>query len=78
MKISWEKELINGKWFSIADVEHVPLIEHCNDGTFRLRNLKGNSIIHKSFNDAAKLAIDIYRKYKWLSKFFVKSNIGAV
>lgn len=36
--IKWLKENINGKWFSVADVQHVPMIEHCKDGSYKVRN----------------------------------------
>lgn len=44
--IKWHKELIGGKWFSVADIEHVPMIEHCKDGSYKVRNCNGKAIIH--------------------------------
>ena len=55
--IKWHKELIECKWFSVADIEHVPMIEHCKDGSYKVRNCNGKAIIHKEFSDAVKLAI---------------------
>ena len=28
----WHKEQIDGKWYSVCDHKHVPLIEHTKDG----------------------------------------------
>lgn len=72
--IKWDKELVNGKWYSVADVEHVPMIEHCKNGWYKVRNCNGKAIIHKNFTDAKKLAIETYRKFDKLNKRFDKSS----
>lgn len=61
--IKWHKELIDGKWFSVAGVEHVPMIEHCKDGSYKVRNCNGKAIMHKEFSSAVKLAIETYNKF---------------
>ena len=40
----WHKEQINGKWYSVCDHKHVPMIEHTKDGKYKLRNANGKSI----------------------------------
>lgn len=68
--VKWHKELINGKWFSVADVEHVPMIEHCKDGNYKVRNCNGKAVIHKEFSDAAKLALETCKKFSKFNKHF--------
>lgn len=68
--IKWHKELIGGKWFSVADIEHVPMIEHCKDGFYKVRNCNGKAIMHKEFSGAVKLAIETYNKFKKFNKTF--------
>ena len=72
--IKWHKELIDGKWYSVADTPHVPLIEHCKDGNYKVRNCNGKAIMHKDFSDAAKLAIETYHKYEKFNKKFDEEN----
>ena len=72
--IKFHKEYVNGKWYSVADVEHVPMIEHCKDGSYKVRNCNGKAIIHKDFSDASKLAIETYKKFLKLNKEFDRSN----
>ena len=35
----WHKEQINGKWYSVCDHEHVPMIEHTKDDKYIKENL---------------------------------------
>ena len=73
--IKWKKECINGKWYSVAiNMEHVPMIEHCKDGTYKVRNCNGKAIMHKDFSDAAKLAIETYHKFEKFNKKFDEEN----
>lgn len=69
--IKWHKEQIDGKWYSVADIPHVPLIEHCKDNTYKVRNCNGKAIMHKEFKDAVKLAIETYKKFSKLNKTWV-------
>lgn len=69
--IKWHKECVNGKWFSVADVEHVPMIEHCKDGTYKVRNCNGKAIMQRDFSNAVKLAIETYHKFDKLNRSFV-------
>lgn len=64
----WKKELINGKWYSVCDHEHVPMIEHTKDDKYKVRN--GKAILHESFADAEKLAIETYKKFEKFNKSF--------
>lgn len=32
----WHNEQINGKWYSVCDHEHVPMIEHTKDDKFAI------------------------------------------
>ena len=68
--IKWHKELIEGKWFSVADIEHVPMIEHCKDGLYKVRNCNGKAIIYKEFSDAVKLSIETHKKFSKFNKRF--------
>lgn len=66
----WHKELIDGKWYSVCDHEHVPMIENCKDGKFKVRNSNGKAILHENYTDAVKLALEVYAKFKKLNKEF--------
>ena len=68
--IKWHKEFVNGKWYSVANVEHVPMIEHLKDGDYKVRNCNGKSIIHREFSDAVKLALETYKKFSKFNKKF--------
>lgn len=68
--IKWHRECLNGKWYSVADTEHVPMIEHCKDGMYKVRNCNGKAIMHREFYDAVKLAIETYHKFDKLNKRF--------
>lgn len=68
--IKWHKELVGGKWYSVANVEHIPMIEHCKDGFYKVRNCNGKAIIHKEFSDAVKLAIETAKKFSKFNKDF--------
>ena len=43
----WHKELIDGKWYSVCDHEHVPMIEHTRDDKYKVRNCNGKAILHQ-------------------------------
>ena len=62
----WHKEQINGKWYSVCDHEHVPMIEHTKDDKYKVRNCNGKAVLHESFADAEKLAIETYKSLKSL------------
>lgn len=66
----WHKELINGKWYSVCDHEHVAMIEHCKDGKYKVRNANGRAILHENYMDAVKLALEVYEKFKKFNKDF--------
>lgn len=66
----WHKELISGKWYSVCDHEHVPMIEHTKDGKYKVRNSNGKAIMHEDYIDAVKLAIEVYEKFKKFNKEF--------
>ena len=57
----WHKEQINGKWYSVCDHKHVPMIEHTKDG---------KSVLHEEYSDAVKLALEVYEKFKKFNKDF--------
>ena len=69
-EIKWHKEYIGGKWFSVADAAHIPMIERCKDGMFKLRNVNGKSIFNRRFSDAVKLALEIARKFRKFNRGF--------
>jgi hypothetical protein len=66
----WHKEQINGKWYSVCNHEHVPMIEHTKDDKYKVRNCNGKAILHESFADAEKLAIETYKKFEKFNKNF--------
>lgn len=74
--VKWHKELIDGKWFSVADVEHVPMIEHCKDCSYEVRNCSGNVIFHREFSDAVNLALETEKKFSKFNKIFDAENSG--
>ena len=70
----WHKEQINGKWYSVCDHKHVPMIEHTKDGKYKLRNANGKAVLHEEYTDAVKLALEVYEKFKKLNKDFVEQD----
>ena len=66
----WHKEQLNGKWFSVCDHEHVPMIEHTKDGKYKLRNANGKAVLHEDYQDAVKLALEVYEKFKKFNREF--------
>lgn len=66
----WHKELIDGKWYSVCDHEHVPMIEHTKDDKYKVRNCNGKAILHQDFASAEKLAIETYKKFEKFNKSF--------
>ena len=68
----WKKELIDGKWYSVCDHKHVPMIEHTKDGKYKLRNANRKAVLHEEYTDAVKLALEVYEKFKKLNKDFVE------
>lgn len=62
----WYKEQINGKWYSVCDHEHVPMIEHTKDDKYKVRNCNGKAILHESFADAEKQQSKLTRSLKSL------------
>ncbi len=72
--IKWHKELVGGKWYSVASVEHIQMIEHCKDGSYKVRNCNGKAIIHKDFSNAVKLALETARKFSKFNKAFDKGE----
>lgn len=72
--IKWHKEQINGKWYSVADKEHVPMIEHCKDGQYKVTGSDGKPRLEKEFNDAKKFAIQTFKKMSKFNKNWDKEN----
>lgn len=73
----WHKEQLNGKWYSVCDHEHVPMIEHTKDGKYKLRNANGKAVLHEDYADAVKLALEVYEKFKKMNRTFnEKENAG--
>lgn len=59
----WEKEFINGKWYTVCTShKHVPLVKWNSDGTYTVKGSDGKSRIEKEFKDAINFAIETYRK----------------
>ena len=76
----WHKEQIGAKWFSVCDHEHVPMIEHTKDGKYKLRNANGKAVLHENYEDAVKLALEVWEKFKKLNRTWegraAKRNLG--
>ena len=66
----WHKEQINGKWYSVCDHKHVPMIEHTKDGKYKIRNANGKAVLHEDYSDAVKLALEVYEKFKKFNRDF--------
>ena len=64
----WHREQLGGKWFSVCDHEHVPMIERTKDGKYKLRNANGKAVLHGDYTDAVKLALDVYEKFRKLNR----------
>ena len=47
-----------------------PMIEHTKDDKYKVRNCNGKAILHNSFADAEKLAIETYKKFEKFNKSF--------
>ena len=63
----WQKEFINGKWYTVCTShKHVPLVKWNSDGTYTVKGSDGKPRIEKEFKDAINFAIETYRK---MSKF---------
>ena len=70
----WHKEQLNGKWFSVCDHEHVPMIEQTKDGKYKVRNANGKAVLHENYCDAVKLAIEVWEKFKKLNREWDNKN----
>lgn len=68
----WKKELVNGKWYSACDHEHVPVIEHTKGDKYKLRNANSKAVLYEEYADAAKLVLGVYEKFKKFNKEFDK------
>lgn len=66
--VKWHKEQINGKWYSVADKEHIPMIEHTKEGYYSVKDSNGKKRIEKNFNDAKKFALEVYKKFEKFNK----------
>ena len=67
----WSREQINGKWYLVCSShEHVPMIEKSKDGTYGVRLQNGKMSKNKTFHDAEKIALDIYKKYTKFNRKF--------
>ena len=53
----WHKEQINGKWYSVCDHKHVPMIEHTKDGKYKLRNANGKSVLLMKYSDFRNVGV---------------------
>lgn len=67
----FEKQQINGKWYTVCTShEHMPMIEHCKDGRYKVTGCDGKTRLEKEFVDAKKFAIQTFKKMKaWNHKF---------
>lgn len=74
----WHKEQIGGKWYSVCDHKHVPMIEHTKDGKYKLRNANGKAVLHEDFGNAVKLALEVYEKFKKFNKSFEEQTFEKV
>lgn len=71
----WAKEQINGKWYSVCTShKHMPMIEHCKDGRYKVTGSDGKSRLEKEFGDAMKFAIQTYKKMAKFNKNFDAEN----
>ena len=68
---------MNGKWFSVCDHEHVPMIEHTKDCKYKLRNVNGKAVLHENYTDVIKLAIEVWEKFKKLNREWKKNTMPS-
>lgn len=75
----WEKQQIGNKWYTVCiSHEHMPMIEHCKNGYYKVTGSDGKARIEKEFVDAKKFAVQTFKKMKvWNHKFdkICQSNI---
>ena len=71
----FEKQQINGKWYTVCTThEHMPMIEHCKDGRYKVTGSNGKTRLEKEFGDAIKFAIETYRRMTKFNKNWDKEN----
>lgn len=71
----FEKQQINGKWYSVCiSHEHMPMIEHCKDGRYKVTGSDGKSRLEDEFNDAKKFAIQTFKKMAKFNRNWDKEN----
>lgn len=69
--VKWHKEFIDGKWYSVADKEHIPLIKHNVDKTYTVKDSNGKPRIEKEFKNAVKFALEVAKKFEKFNRSFI-------
>lgn len=71
----WGKQQILGKWYTVCiSHEHVPMIEHCKDGRYKVTGSNGKTRLEKEFGDAIKFAIETYKRMAKFNRDWDKEN----
>ena len=71
----WEKQQIGNKWYTVCvSHEHMPMIEHCKNGYYKVTGSDGKARLEKEFVDAKKFAIQTFNKMKKFNKDWDKEN----
>lgn len=70
-KFEWKREYIDGRWYSVCLVDHVPMIKHNPDGTYTVKDRNGRPRIEKELKNAIKFALEVYEKFIKFNKRFV-------
>lgn len=71
----WEKQQIGNKWYTVCvSHEHMPMIEHCKNGYYKVTGSDGKARLEKEFADAKKFAVQTFNKMKKFNKEWDKEN----
>lgn len=74
----WEKQQINNKWYTVCiSHEHVPMIENCKDGFYKVTGCDGKTRLEKEFGDAKKFAIETFKRMSKFNREWDKKNTSC-
>lgn len=62
--IKFNKVFVDGKWAFAADTKNVPYIWLLKDDQYKVRMANGKNKICKDFDEARKVALETWKKYK--------------
>lgn len=62
--IKFTKTFVDGKWAFASDTKNVPYIWLLKSGEYKTRMTNGKNKICKDFDEAKKIALETWKKYK--------------